>query len=405
SVAQFNFTPSGLSGAVLTNPTSIQFGPDGRLYVAQQNGIIKIFTVVRNSANSYSVTATETVSIINQIPNHNDDGTLNTSVTTRQITGILVAGTAAQPLIYVSSSDSRIGGGSSGADVNLDTNSGILSLLTRSGSSWTKVDLVRGLPRSEENHSPNGMQLDAQTNTLYLAIGGITNAGSPSNNFGFTCEYALSAAILSINLNAINAMPTQGSGNTAFKYDLPTVDDPTRTNSGSADVNDPFGGNDGLNQAKIVAGGPVQIFSPGYRNAYDLVITKPPGKAGRIYTIDNGANPGWGGYPQNEGTPNVTNNYVSGEPGSTGPGVNEAQVNNLDGLHYIGTLGSYVPGSYYGGHPNPIRANPSGAGLYTRTGTPGIFRTQTTGTNPLPADWPPVATANPIEGDFQMPGS
>ncbi len=274
SVAQFNFTPSGLSGAVLTNPTSIQFGPDGRLYVAQQNGIIKIFTVVRNSANSYSVTATETVSIINQIPNHNDDGTLNTSVTTRQITGILVVGTATQPLIYVSSSDSRIGGGSSGSDVNLDTNSGILSLLTRSGSSWVKVDLVRGLPRSEENHSPNGMQLDPQTNTLYLAIGGFTNAGSPSNNFGFTCEYALSAAILSINLNAINAMPTQGSGNTAFKYDLPTVDDPTRANSGSADVNDPFGGNDGLNQAKIVAGGPVQIFSPGYRNAYDLVITK-----------------------------------------------------------------------------------------------------------------------------------
>ncbi len=406
AVAQFNFTPSGLSGATLTNPTSIQFGPDGRLYVSQQNGLIKVFTIVRNAPNKYAVTATETISIINQIPNHNDNGALNTSVTTRQVTGILVAGTAAQPIIYVTSSDPRIGGGSSGADVNLDTNSGILSMLTWNGSAWVKIDLVRGLPRSEENHSPNGMQLNPQTNTLYMAIGGITNAGAPSNNFGFTCEYALSAAILSIDLDVINAMPTQGSGNTAYKYDLPTVDDPTRSNSsGSIDVGDPFGGNDGLNQAKIVPNGPVKIFSPGYRNAYDLVITKTPGKAGRIYTIDNGANPGWGGYPENEGGGNVTNNYVDGEPGSTGPGVNEAQVNNLDGLHYIGTLGNYFPGSYYGGHPNPIRANPSGAGLYTRSGSTGVFRTSTTGANPLPADWPPVPSANPVEGNFQMPGT
>ncbi len=94
------------------------------------------------------------------------------------------------------------------------------------------------------------------------------------------------------------------------------MDDPTRTNTAGKDVNDPFGGNDGLNQAKIVTGGPVKIFSPGFRNAYDLVITKTPGKAGRIYTIDNGSNQGWGGYPANEGPAgNATNNYVPGEPG------------------------------------------------------------------------------------------
>ncbi|WP_066401753.1 malectin domain-containing carbohydrate-binding protein [Flavisolibacter tropicus] len=403
--AQVNFTSSGLSGASLTNPTSLQFGPDGRLYVSQQNGLIKAFTVVRNGANSYAVTATETISLINQIPNHNDDGTVNTSVTTRQVTGILVTGTASQPKIYVTSSDSRIGGGTSGSDVNLDTNSGIISLLTWNGSSWTKIDLVRGLPRSEENHSPNGIQIDPSGNKLYVSMGGITNAGAPSNNFGFTCEYALSAAIISVDLTAINALPTQGSGNTAFKYDIPTLDDPTRSNVSGKDVNDPFGGNDGLNQAKIVAGGPVEIFSPGYRNPYDLLITKTVGKAGRIYTIDNGANPGWGGYPEGEGTANVTNNYNSNEPGSTTGTATEDKVNNLDGLHYIGTLGTYVPGSYYGGHPNPTRANPNGAGLYTRSGTTGVFRTQTSGSNPLPVDWPPVATANSIEGDFQQPGT
>ena len=45
------------------------------------------------------------------MPNHNDDGTLNPSVTARLVTGLLVTGTAANPVIYVASSDPRIGGG------------------------------------------------------------------------------------------------------------------------------------------------------------------------------------------------------------------------------------------------------------------------------------------------------
>ena len=399
--AQYNFAPSSLSGASIVNPTSIQFGPDGRLYVAQQNGVIKIFTVRRDSINKYSVTATETINLINLIPNHNDNGTLNTTVATRQVTGILVAGTAANPIIYVSSSDSRIGGGSSSVDTNLDTNSGIVSILTSNGGTWSKMDLVRGLPRSEENHSCNGLQLDTQNNRLYMAQGGNTNAGSPSTNFSYLTEFALSAAILSIDLSAINALPTKDSGNTAYKYDLPTVDDPTRNNNpDGTDVNDPFGGNNGLNQAKIVTGGPVQVYASGFRNPYDLIITK----ARRMYTIDNGANPGWGGYPNNEGTANVTNEYVSGEPGSTTASLTEAVINNMDNLHYIGNVDTYVPGSFYGGHPNPIRANPAGAGLYTNEGTLRVWRNSTSGPNPLPVDWPPVPNANPIEGDFQMPG-
>ncbi|WP_226163610.1 malectin domain-containing carbohydrate-binding protein, partial [Hymenobacter terricola] len=395
---QFNFTPSGLKGVALTNPTSLQFGPDGRLYVSEQGGLIKAFTIVRNAANDYTATATEVISLINQIPNHDDNGALNPTVTTRQVTGLLVKGTAAVPVIYVASSDSRIGGPS--GVTTLDTNSGIISQLTRSGSTWTKLDLVRGLPRSEENHSTNGLQLDAQTNTLYVAQGGNTNAGAPSINFNYLTEYALSAAILSVNLTAINAMTTKGTGNAAYKYDLPTLDDPTRANVNGADPSDPFGGNNGLNQAKIVAGGPVQVFSPGYRNPYDVLITK----GRKMYTIDNGANQGWGGYPPNEGTANVTNNYVVGEPGSTTPTATEGTVNNLDGLHYIGNLATYTAGSYYAGHPAPTRANPTGAGLYTNDGTTAVFRTSKTGTNPLPTDWPPVATANPIEGDFRMPG-
>ncbi|WP_375438215.1 hypothetical protein, partial [uncultured Hymenobacter sp.] len=181
----FSFSPSGLKGVTLENPTSLQFGPDRRLYVSQQNGLIKALTIRRDAANDYTVTATEEITLINSIPNHDDNGQVNPGVTTRQVTGILVTGTSNSPVLYVSSSDSRIGG--PGGDLNLDTNSGIVSRLTRSGTTWSKMDLVRGLPRSEENHASNGMQLD--NNILYLAQGGHTNAGSPSTNFAYTPEY------------------------------------------------------------------------------------------------------------------------------------------------------------------------------------------------------------------------
>jgi hypothetical protein len=55
-------------------PTSLQFGPDGRLYVSQQDGAIKVFTVVRRRTNEYAVAAEETIKAIQSIPNHDDDG-------------------------------------------------------------------------------------------------------------------------------------------------------------------------------------------------------------------------------------------------------------------------------------------------------------------------------------------
>ena len=71
-------------------------------------------------------------------------------------------------MLYVSSSDPRIGAGPNLGDTNLDTNSGVISRLTRTPQGWEKVDLVRGLPRSEENHATNGMHLDEATGTLYV---------------------------------------------------------------------------------------------------------------------------------------------------------------------------------------------------------------------------------------------
>jgi len=340
------FVSSPLKGDVSSlNPTSLQFGPDGRLYVAQQDGAIKAYTVKKNGYNDYSVAATETITAVQAIPNHNDDGTPNTTLGKRQVTGILVKGTAASPVIYASSSDPRIGGNDAGTDTNLDTNSGVVSKLTKTATGWARTDLVVGLPRSEENHSVNGMQMSGDGKFLYMTVGGNTNQGAPSNHLAYLPEFALSAAIVKIDLAAI--------GNTTHK--LATLDDPNR--AGNPDAGDPFGGNDGANQAKADA--KVQVYSPGYRNAYDLVIAQ----SGKMYTVDNGGNADWGSKPVGVNTPDCTNDKKDGG------------FSNKDNFHHVAGQG------YYGGHPNPTRGNKA-----------NVFAGQS-----------PIGAANPVECNYVKP--
>ena len=430
----FSALPCGPSSCV-SSSTSLEFGPDGRLYVIQRDGDINIFTIAQAGANDYDATAVETITTVTSIPNHNDTGVV-VSNSNRQATGITVVGTPSNPVIYATSSDPRVGAGTGGQDIGIDTNSGVITRIECTGgiggsgqcNAWTTVDLVRGLPRSEENHATNGLEFATIGTTDYLIVaqGGHTNAGSPSNNFAFTTEYALAAAVLAVNVTMLEGMSIQvdGASGRSYIYDLPTLDDPTQPNVDGiddpadpaytgVDPNDPWGGNDGLNQAKLVIGGPVQVFSPGYRNTYDLALTA----SGAVCLTDNGANGGWGGFPENEGLVDpspVTNNFVPGEPGSSSSVNGEGPVNNDDHMHCITQdIQTYdfstLPNTYYGGHPAPIRANPAGAGLWTD----GTFRNSVLpvadpafASDSLPVDWPPVplSEANFVEGDFRNPG-
>ncbi|MEL6844874.1 MAG: hypothetical protein AAFP02_16825, partial [Bacteroidota bacterium] len=225
-----NLDFNGFNG--VNSGTSLMFGPDGRLYVLSLSGEIDVYTIQRIAQDNYEVTASETINTIKNIPNHNDDGS-STTTSNREATGITVAGTALEPIIYVTSSDPRVGGPS--GDKALDTNSGIISRISWSSTTntWTTVDLVRGLPRSEENHATNGLEFVTVNGVDFLIVcsGGHANAGAPSDNFAWTTEYALSAAMLSVNLTMLESMPilTDDMGTAAvgddrfFIYDLPTL--------------------------------------------------------------------------------------------------------------------------------------------------------------------------------------
>jgi hypothetical protein len=335
-----SFGSSALSGAGVNNPTALDFGPDGRLYVTEQSGTIHALTVERDGENDYTVTSSETIDAVANIPNHNDDGSLASNVDGRTVTGLEAAGTASDPVLYVTSSDPRIGGGGGATDTGLDTNSGVVSRLTQqSDGSWDHDMLVRGLPRSEQNHATNGVVLDGSANVLYVSQGGMSGAGAPNDKFAFTPEYALSAAILEIDLGQLesNHDPKDAANVDAqYLYDVPTVDESDGV----------FGGEDGQDMAVFAPTDPVDVYAPGFRNSYDLTLTED----GRLYATDNGVGGGWGLPPVNEGPAGECTN----EPNSGGS-------EDPDQLHLV-TEG------FYGGHPNPIRANPDGAGLYDENG-------------------------------------
>ncbi|MEL6566878.1 MAG: putative Ig domain-containing protein [Pseudomonadota bacterium] len=520
------------NGSINGGATALQWGDDGLLYAVGRNGFVYAIEVTKQTnADGETTGYTGEIQWTHDLgaPNFNDDGEFENNGN-RQALGIVVTTdeVTGETIVYVSHSDIKIGAGSNGGsgDVGLDTNSGVITRITLNTTDPDNIveneaiDLIRGLPRSEENHATNGLELttDGDGNPILLiAAGGHANAGAPSVNFVGLPEYTHSGAVLSADLNklaVIEAAKKSVDPDIDHVLDLPTLDDPTRPNfvdsqgnevwidanfdgqldtvvefvdnqtllrnganvpvdsdgqtvdptdsgalefvdgadglpdwlldqDGDGDIDtddmDNFvstkivdtnndgvldtvlyqeggsaednitgvrGGNDGLNQAKLLVGNPVQIFSSGYRNLYDVLKTED----GKYYAYDNGANGGWGGV--------AVTDPLTGKVTNAPNNVNQTQ--NFDNLH------EFEEG-FHAGHPNPVVASGADAGLWTSP-TTGPNSSQTLPISQwrelsdtplaaigqeddglvLPSDWDEVVDAaliNPAAGVYNEGGS
>ena len=201
---------AGMLNFSLTNPTSLAFGPDGRLYVASQTDI-RALTL---ASGGLSVQSVESITSGQQ-----------------QMTGIAFDPTAASPVkIYASRREPSATDGFEGR------------VSTFTAPSWTRQDVITGLPNSSpySNHYTNGLAFD-NTGKLYIAQGSDTDAGLAGPNYP---ETPLSAAILRADIHAPSF-----DGNVT--YDPPTT---------------PI--DDNVDQT----GGDVSVYAAGTRNPFDLVV-------------------------------------------------------------------------------------------------------------------------------------
>ena len=297
-VSKTILTPATPGASLFDNPTTLAFGPDGRLYVGQQDGRIHALTLdaARN------VTAVERFDTIYNTPNKNDDGTPAPGVNGRTLLGIVFdpASPPSAPVLYVTHSDPRIGFNNSTTALAIDTHSGTLTKLTGPNfdNPANRQDLITGLPRSRENHGPNGLAWGPD-GWLYLAQGGNTNNGAPSTFFSNLPEYYLSAAVLRAHVKSPTFTPIDVSGVTTAAHMTPFV-------------------------------GKFELYGTGYRNPMDLVWHSN----GKLYLNDNGGNDGFGGTPG---------------PADGCPGAQAVSPPFQDDRFFLVEQGKY------GGHPNPAR--------------------------------------------------
>lgn len=272
--------------------TSLEIGPDGKLYALQFDGAIHRFDI-------------------------EPDGTLSGmeaifSLVTAEGGARLAIGlthdpasTAAAPIVWVSHSTFGF--------QNMPDWGGKLSRL--SGPSLEVVEaVVEELPRSARDHLTNSLAFGPD-GALYFCQGGNNAMGAPDTTWANRPERKLSAAVLRLDTAALGVLPLN-----------------VRTAEGG--TYDPF-----------APGAPLTVYASGLRNGYDLVFHSN----GSLYVPGNASASGGNAPSSPDPLPPSCGARLDGPYlGPAVPGI--AGVNQtLDDV-----LMRVEPGGYYG-HPNPSR--------------------------------------------------
>ena len=330
AVVPINFTRGTLSGAGFSTaaPTALAFGPDGRLYVADNAGRIQALTI--NAA-------TQTVTAIEEISTNTD---------LLEVYGIAFDpdDASSPPPVYVTNTVSGFG---DAGQAPPGAYSGKVTKISGAGYN-TITDVITGLPVGNSGHQANGLVFGPD-GRLYVAQGSMTNAGvvNPQAGLFQREEVPTSAAILV----ADPAAP-------GFDGDI--TYNPANTYSTSV----------------VKTGGDVDIFAYGLRNPYDMIFHSN----GYFYNTDNGPNAGYGPSSVTCATDNGGNASAADELNIIVAGAYYGHPNRNRGLAGAPRECTYYPGTAPSNadHTAPIALlPPSSNGLAEYTA--GVFEGQMQG--------------------------
>lgn len=231
------------SGFATIQPTTLAFGPDGRLFVADQEGRIQALTL---DAAGTAVTALEEVT---------------TNADLQEVFGIAFdpAGGGSPPAVFVTNTVSGFG---AAGPAPAGSFPGKITVIN--GPGYSKItDIITGLSTSDSAHQANGISFGPD-GRLYIAHGSTTNAGVdvPGGPLFERPDVPLSGAVLVTDFNV-------------GIYDGAVTYSPAGVYSSTVDQ----------------VSGDVSVYASGLRNPYDLVWHSN----GKLYATDNGPNAGLGG--------------------------------------------------------------------------------------------------------------
>ncbi|GGO34141.1 Ig-like domain-containing protein [Deinococcus humi] len=332
--------------------TSVEIGPDGKLYASTLTGEILRFDI----QNDGTLTNVKVI-----------DSLIKAEGGPRTIIGLKFdpSSTASNLVLWITNNVVYTG------QAAPEWTGKITQL---SGANLEKVqDYVVGLPRSVRDHMTNSISFNPkEKGTLYVLQGSDTSTGAPDTQWGLREEKLLTGSLLRVDLNKIQA----GS-----PVNVKTAE--------------------GGNYNPYAPDAPVTLYATGIRNAFDMVWHTN----GHLYVPANGGAAG-GNTPS---VPSPLPATCANRPDGSYKGP---VVNGKNGMKVQNDFLFKVEKNKYYGHPNPTRCEwVLNGGNPTAAKDPAEVIDYPVGTQPDP-NWGGVAydfgehaSPNGVIEEYTMPGN